>query len=211
MKFLMSLFAALLMVGTANAGLQGQRGIKSPMLRQEAADSKGYFWNLKVGNSMMMQNSFETDAGTVKGSEVKITVAKVADGICTLTISAGAHSSETYMGSKDGYYTWGAMTEGKFDPKMRLFKYDAKVGDTWDGWAAKEEGQSKVTVKYVGLEEVKVAAGTFKDVIHVQVVVEEGPTLDYYFASKMCMIKFTMSNDGKVQRTLEMTSFTEAK
>lgn len=207
MKFLMGLLAALFMVGTAQAGKQGQKFV----LVQDAADTKSYFWNLKVGSSLMLQNSFETDAGTVKGSEVKVEVTKVADGVCTLTISAGGHSSETYMGSKEGYYVWGAMADGKFEGKMRLFKYDAKVGDTWDGWAFKEEGQSKVTAKYVGLEEVKVAAGTYKDVIHVQVTVEDGPTLDYYFASKMCMIKFTMSHDGKVARTLEMTSFTEAK
>lgn len=208
MKFLMGLLAALFMIGTAQAGKSGGTGF---VITQDAADSKSYFWNQKVGNSMTMQNSFETEAGTVNGASLKIDITKNADGVCTLSIGSGGHSQETYMGSKDGYFCWGTLANGKFEAKMRMFKYGAKAGDTWDGWAAKEEGQSEVTVKYVGLEEVKVTAGTYKDVAHVNVAVKDGPTLDYYFAAKMGMIKFTMSQDGKVARTLEMTAFTEAK
>lgn len=209
MKFLMGLLAALFMVGTAQAGKSGGTGF---VVCQEAADSKGYFWNVKVGTSLTMSNSFETDAGTVKGGSIKVDVTKSENGVAMLTITAnGRPAGETYMGSKDGYFCWGAMEDGKFEGKMRMFKYDAKAGDTWEGWAFKEEGQSVVTAKFVGLEEVKVEAGTYKDVVHVQVVVENGPTLDYYFASKLGMIKFTMSQDGKLRRTLEATACTEAK
>lgn len=210
MKFLMGLFAALLMIGSAQAG--GFRtGIKSPFVAQDVDDAKGYFWNLHVGDKMTMESTMVTPAGDVKGPTVDCEVTKLDNKVCTIKYSHEGHGSETIMASKDGYFCYGLMADGKFDAKMRLFKYGAKVGDTWDGWAFEDENHPVVTVKYVGLEELKLGGNTYKDVIHVQAVVTEGPTLDYYFAPKMGMVKFTFSTDGELRRRIEMATFTEAK
>lgn len=205
MKFLMGLLAALFMVGVAQA-----TGKAGPMIMvQDAEDAKGYFWRMAMHSKVTLDTTMATEAGDVKGPAIIAEVTKLENKICTVTYTMAGHSSETFMASKDGYFCYGLMKDGAFDPKMRLFKYDAKVGDTWSGWAAKEEGQPEVTVKYVGNEEVKVPAGTYKDVIHVQAVVTDGPTLDYYFAAKMGMVKMTFSVDGEVHRRLEMSAFVD--
>ena len=195
MKFLMGLLAALFMVGAVQA--------------QDADDAKGYFWNMAMRSKVTLDTNMVTEAGDVKGPAIEAEVTKLENKICTVTYSMAGHKSETFMASKDGYFCYGLMKEGAFDPKMRLFKYGAKVGDTWSGWAVKEEGQPEVTVKYVSIGEVKVPAGTYKDVIHVQAQVAEGPTLDYYFAAKMGMIKMVFSVDGQEQRRLEMSAFVD--
>lgn len=204
MKFLMGLLAALFMVGTAQAGL------KSPMV-QDAEDTKGHFWNLTVGTEMTFDSTFHTDAGDVKGNVMTVKIKTVAGHLCTVEASAGGNTVENVMGTDGDYYCWGLVEDGKFTATMRMFKYGAKVGDTWSGWVKQAEGAPNVTLKYVANEEVVVPAGTYKDVIHIQAVVDGGPTLDYYFAAKVGMIKYTITHDGKVVKTLEMATIKSAK
>ena len=214
MKFLMTLFAALLMVGSAQAGgfKGGPKGPQGHFLKQDVDDTKGYFWNLKAGSSSAFVMVFTIDGAEIPGPELTIKVQAVNNKICTFRQEAAGHGSELHAGTADGYWCWGQMVEGKFKPVMALFKLGAKAGDTWDGWAGgRKEGQTEVTVKYVGNEELKTPFGTLKDVIHVQAVVKDGPTLDYWFAPGKGMVKSVTSNDGKEARRFELSAFTEGK
>jgi hypothetical protein len=195
----MSLLAALFMVGMVQA-------------QDAEKDVNGNFWNLKVGTVMTFSNTMNTEAGEVKGAELTVMVARVEGGVCTLNSSADGHSANNYMGFKNGYFVWGAQgADGKFEARMQLFKNGAKVGDSWNGWVKQGPDAPDVTVTYVDKGELKVAAGTFKDVVHVQASVAGGLTFDYYFAPKAGMIKFVVATEGTVNRTLEMTTLTEAK
>ena len=214
MKLLMGLFAALLMVGVAKADGKGVGfvGIKTPMVQQDADDTKGYFWNLKAGTSSTYSITFNVEGAEVPGPELVIKVAAVADKVCTFHQEAAGHGGDYYAGTANGYWCWGAMEEGKFKPVMALFKLDAKVGDTWDGWSGgRKDEQPEVTVKYVANEELKTPFGNLKDVIHVQATVKDGPTLDYWFAPGKGMVKSMTSQDGKERRRFELTAFTEGK
>ena len=101
MKFLMGLFAALLMVGAANAGKSGGAGF---VMVQDVDDAKGYFWNLHVGDKMTMESTMVTPAGDVKGPAIECEVTKLDKKVCTIKYSHEGHGSETIMASKDGYF-----------------------------------------------------------------------------------------------------------
>ena len=208
MRILMGLIVALLTF--CNTAYAGKSGGTQLIIVQDADDAEGRFWNLKAGSASTMDNVYTTPAGDVKGVGSVIKVVKVDGQECTLKSTTNGNSVEMIAGSNDGYYCWGPIDNGKFKPTMRLFKYGAKAGDTWDGWVQKADNAPMVTAKYVGLEEVTVPAGTYKDVVHVQAVITDGPTMDYYFAPKTGLIKLTILMHGAVSR-VEMSAFTAGK
>jgi hypothetical protein len=209
MKFLMGLLAALFMVGTAQAGRTGPM----VMVRQDAADAKHYFSGQKVGTVSTFIVSVDVDGNNLIFGDCTMEVMKVGDGQMVLKQTMGENSANFGSMSNDGYYCWGPVDPdtNKVTPVMSLFKYDAKVGDTWDGWVKKPSPDSPdVVVKYIASDEaVTVPAGDFK-AIHIQASVKDGPTVDYFFAEGKGLIKIDTKANGHVKH-LSLRNFTEGK
>lgn len=217
MRILMAVTFIMAMVSIEVALTSSYASGKAPLCDisariQDAEDKDGRFWNLKVGNVVTLQASISTPAGDIKGASGTTEVTDIKGKVCFFKTESGDDSSEMATGSHEGYFCWGEKTADKnIQPLMRMFKYGAKPGDTWDGWVAKAEDAPAVTVKYVGLEEVTVPAGTYKDVVHVQATITGGPTMDYYFAPKMGLIKFNILVQAGITKRLEMTAFKAGK
>jgi hypothetical protein len=209
MKFLMSLLAALFMVGSAQAGKAGPFVV----VAQDATDAKHYFGNQKLGTVSTFIVSVDTEAGNLVFGDCKMEVTKVGDGQVVFKQTMGDNSADFGGMSSDGYYCWGPVDPdtNKVTPVMALFKYGAKVGDTWDGWAKKPSPDSPdVVVKYIASDEtITVPAGDFK-VMHVQATVTNGPTVDYYFAEGKGLIRIDTKTGNHVKH-LALRNFTEGK
>jgi hypothetical protein len=116
---------------------------------------------------------------------------------------------------EEGFLSW--WTEGKNGKRMdamQLYKLGSKKGDTWKGAPVKAPDVSEVT--HLGTLEVKVPAGTFKNVTEVRVKYPSSPdtnefTMDFYLAPKVGMIKMETKVGGKTASLMELTEFKKAQ
>lgn len=207
-----SLLVALMLI---LCGLQGQAfaGKAGPMVKvQDAEDSAGYFWKMKVGSKSTYTMVFTVNGAEVAGPELTVEVMKVDGKFVAYHQEAAGHADDYAAGESNGFYCWGEVEDGKFKPVMALVKFGSKKGDTWDGWAGgKKDDQPEVTVKHMGTETLKTKAGELKDCLHIQATVKDGPVMDFWFAPGKGMVKQSMSMDGAERRRFELTSFTEGK
>jgi hypothetical protein len=109
-----------------------------------------------------------------------------------------------------GILSWAEIRDGKERDQMQLHKAGAKKGDTWE-WTRDDD--QKAQGKSLGVEEVKVPAGTYKDAIHTRVEPQGGPEkfgIDFYFAPGVGPVKM-VAGDERGSLTLELKEFKSAK
>lgn len=113
---------------------------------------------------------------------------------------------------QDGHLTWVSLRDGKERDVMRLLKLDAAKGDTW---TVREEGKEKVTGTHQGTCEVTVPAGTYKDVVQIDLTFEkagkEPSVMSMYFAPKVGLVKMSGTRAGGKTMSLELKEFLEGK
>lgn len=228
MKLLMACLALLMMFSVATAGgFKGksggtpfvgpkgpQNGIKSPMVKQEI-DKR--FAPHKVGSKWTFKVLVCTPIGDLERDDWSVEVAKV-DGSTSFNKSeAGQSKQEVGWGTDNGFYCWGPINDGKWKPVMALFKLGSKAGDTWDGWTAnRAQNMPDVKITYVADEDLEVPAGKYKNVVHVKAEVKDGPTIHYYFAPEVGLVKISVFVEDEENKLVErskvlLASFTEGK
>lgn len=109
-----------------------------------------------------------------------------------------------------GILSWAEVRDGKERDQMQLHKAGSKKGDTWE-WTRDEN--LKAQGKNLGVEEVKVPAGTYKDAIHTRVEPQgsaEKFGIDFYFAPGVGPVKMVAA-DERGSLTLELKEFKLAK
>lgn len=115
-----------------------------------------------------------------------------------------------YSYLEDGYVVWGREVDGKMQAQVRFFKVGAKKGDTWTFG----EGKKAVTLTHMGTTELTVKAGTYKDVIQVQMIFGDATmtgTADFFLVNGIGMIKAEMKLGTMVHNIIELQEFTPAK
>lgn len=121
-------------------------------------------------------------------------------------LDGAAHDhSEVVWSVRDGILWADARPKGQTDAFLRLpvLKAGSKKDDTW----TTETGVST----HHGSEEVKVAAGTYKDVVRTQLKVGDDTLIDFYLAPKVGLIKATVVPASGDAITFELKEFTPAK
>ena len=125
-----------------------------------------------------------------------------------------AESHVSSLELKDGFVEWSGVVwtgrVGDFVHCLRLYKAGSKKDDTWD--AAGKGEEMKWTATHKGVEELKVAAGTYKDAIHVELKVKSDDltaTLDLWLVPGVGMVKMKRSQSEEF--TAELREFTPGK
>lgn len=174
-------------------------------------DNAEPFYKFKAGTFW----TFEATKKPAKGpkmSKLEFKVVKEEEGKIELESKAHRDGSEPQVESlrwavKDGILTWSEIRSGEEKTTMQLYKLGSKKGDTWE-WAITEGGKAKST--HLGREEVKVAAGTYKDALHVQFEMVDGPvkfTMEIYFAAGVGPVKVIGGSTDEDRTTLELKEF----
>jgi len=155
---------------------------------------------------------------TMKGSEdqesLTLTVTGEADGkVSANMVGKGdnAKNSKLVWYVDNGVLFWGEKKGDKLKDTIGLYKLGSKKGDTW-GLAAKD-GNPAQTAKHLGTEEVKVAAGVYKDAVHVQIDLTFEAvkfSMDVYLVEKVGVVKMAYNAENK-QMSLELDAFKPAK
>jgi len=107
------------------------------------------------------------------------------------------------------------VEDGKYEPMFHIYKAGTKKGDTWPG-APEGSSPFKLTATHSGTEEVKVLAGTYKDVVVVKLGAEAGMdevpkiSITFYLAPKVGVIKLVVDM-GDDKNSLELQEFKEGK
>jgi hypothetical protein len=136
------------------------------LLQSDASDA---LWNFEKGRTWLYNS--KTHSGG-KDYFTKYTEEVVEAGEKKIRIKS--HSEAENGGivmTHDDVFEWTvregfllSLGEGNTDP-VRLFQIGAKKGQCWGTRTVLEE---KGEAKFVGTEEIKVLAGTYKDAIHVE-------------------------------------------
>jgi len=178
---------------------------------QDPADP---YYKFKVGTTWKLESS-DGAAKEGKISKIELKVVKEEAGKVDL-------ESKTTQGVEEprvqalrwsvaaGVLTWSEFADGAEKDPVPFLKAAAKKGDTWQ-WSDKGRA-AKVT--HLGLEEVKVPAGTYKDVVHMRCEMKEDPItmgLDVYFAPGAGPVKVILSFDEKDKTVLELKEFKAGK
>jgi hypothetical protein len=109
-----------------------------------------------------------------------------------------------------GILSWVEVRDGKERDQLQLHKAGSKKGDTWE-WTRDEN--LKAQGKNLGVEEVQVPAGTYKNAIHTRVEPQGSPEkfgIDFYFAPGVGPVKMVAA-DERGSLTLELKEFKPAK
>lgn len=178
-------------------------------------------WKFKPGTAWVYQETQEDLRGKeqkVKKKRVEHTVLKEADGKTVIESKdfkdgekEPSKTKTVFSYVEDGYVTWGKEVGGKLEPQIRLFKVGAKKGDTWKSAFGKGEEQE---LTYVGTEELTIAAGTYKEAIHVQMKFGDAKaqgTADFFLVDGIGLVKCEMSMGELMHNVIELQSFTPAK
>lgn len=113
----------------------------------------------------------------------------------------------------DGFFCWGTVQpDGSENTGLRVFKVDAKKGDTW---SPDENAPKEVVMTYAGDEELTVPAGKFmckKMVLDVQGHLK----ITFWFADKVGFVKgtkeLTLDKDTTLTiARIELQKFVEGK
>ena len=170
------------------------------------ADSADSLYTFKVGTTWTLLAT----ASPEKGPKVeKIEFTEVE----SRTKSGGEDEAkvETLRWSVvEGILTWSEIHDGKPKDSMKLYKVGSKKGDTWE-WT--EDGHS-AKGKNLGREEVKVAAGTYPETLHVRCELAEGNMtfgLDFWLAPGVGPVKFSISAGELGTMALELKEFKPGK
>jgi hypothetical protein len=111
--------------------------------------------------------------------------------------------------AEGGHVIWGERRNEKVRPELRIYKLGSKKGDSWDA-SPGPGGPPDAKATHMGTVEKKVAAGTYKDALHVQLEFG-GQKADMFFAPKVGIIRMEMLLEGKVAKSVELTEFKEGK
>ena len=84
-----------------------------------------------------------------------------------------------------------------------VLKTGAKKDDRWKG----DLGE----MVHLGVGELTVPAGTYKDAVHTQLGRGEEGQIDFYLAPKVGLVKIVVFEKGKETNLWELTKFTPAK
>lgn len=124
-----------------------------------------------------------------------------------------AEEKTMYTYAKDGYIVWAEEGEdGAIREYLRIWKIGSKKGDTWTSTM----GESELTLTFLGIEEVKVEAGTYKDARRVGFEMkdeEKGQTLtgEYWLVPNVGLVKMQMKQMDQTVYELELISHTPCK
>lgn len=172
---------------------------------QENADA---FWKFKPGTVLTYA---VTEGGVKKKSvttvqkeeegKVWLEEKETAEGEAEPTIKTLAY----YV--KDGFVVYAEKVEGKLVDKVRLLKVGSKKGDSWKNPAGDELPEFEI--QHLGTEEVKAAAGTWKDAIHLRFKLGGdadafSAVADYWMAPGAGLVKFLMKAADQEVYTLEL-------
>ncbi len=169
----------------------------SVLLVQDSAEP---YYRFKAGTSWKLIQKRDD-----KEIRVELTVTKLEEGKTTLESKESRPDGEPRIETmlwhvEKGMLMWSIVHDGKARPLFNLFKVGSKKGDTW-------EGDQETQAENMGTEEVKVPAGTYKDVLHVRVTRKgKDDTMDFWFAPKVGLVKMEIPKKG----VTELTEFKEA-
>ncbi len=124
--------------------------------------------------------------------------------------SGQSHKEKLRWFVKDGVLTWSEVRGEKEKDPVQFLRIGAKKGDTWE-WAGMEGRKAKGT--YLGLEELKVPAGTYKDVHHCRLEMEEhgdSMAMDVYLVAGVGMLKMS-AKMGEEMMSFELKEFKPEK
>lgn len=114
---------------------------------------------------------------------------------------------------RNGYLTWSQIKGEERRDVFRLLKVGSKKGDSWKALEGEE-----ATVTHQGATEVKVPAGSYKDVVQVrfqgEVTIRNkqvSSAMDYFFAPGVGLVKVEIFRDGKFAELVELTQFKEGE
>lgn len=157
--------------------------------------------------------TFQVDDGGKAGKMI-LKVLEDKDGKVTIETqefkdAAAAEPSKVaklLWSTDDGCLMWSSVRDDKTRPLWRIYKFGSKKDETW---AAGGESRTAEAAN-LGVEEVTVPAGTYKDAIHTRVKVDETENLEFYLVPKVGLVKF-VRNDGDRKIVMELKEFTAGK
>lgn len=157
-------------------------------------DTGEQFYKFKVGTKWTMKQT-----GLDEESKVTTEVTKNEDGKVWIESKEYRKDEESPKVKTLVWYVEGGLLvwAEKLLPVFNLYKLGSKKGDSWTAGPGMPEGAQ---AKHMGIEEVKVPAGTYKDAVHVQITIKE-TAADFYLAPGVGLIKTTMGDAGKVELT----------
>ena len=179
------------------------------------ADSADSLYKFKVGTTWTLLATAAPEKGP-KVEKIEFKVVKSEAGVTEVesrTKSGGEEEAkvETLRWSVvEDILTWSEIHDGKPKDSMKLYKLGSKKGDSWE-WT--EDGHS-AKGKNLGREEVKVAAGTYPETLHVRCELSEGNMtfgLDFWLAPGVGPVKFSVSAGELGTMALELKEFKPGK
>lgn len=177
-------------------------------------DSADPYFQFKVGTTWTLEATTLPKTGP-KVSKMEFKVVKEGAGVVDLETKATRNGKEPQpeqlrWSVVDGMLTWTEVHGGGETNPIRFYKVGSKKGDTWD-WTF--EGAS-VKGTNLGTEEVTVAAGTYKDALHVRCDIKDGETtfsMDLYLAPGVGPVKLSAGAGEKDRNVLELKEFKAGK
>lgn len=106
-----------------------------------------------------------------------------------------------------GVLIWAEIKEEKPSTVFQLYKLGSKKGDTWDAGEAAPPGTK---FEHMGANELKIAAGTYKDAIEIKGTFGEMGTVSFFLVPKVGLVKMEIKL-SKGANTIELTEFVEGK
>lgn len=157
----------------------------------------------KVGAKYTLESKMQIGNETM-AQETVWEVTKTEDDKCTVVLENGEIMIWSYT---DGYYVWG-NEDGSAQALM--FKLGAKKGDSWNPRKGDETGTWTMT--YAGDEDVKVAAGTYKGCLRLELT-RKGAEMKIiqWFSPEVGMVKGAKEISGTVVATVELKKYEAGK
>jgi hypothetical protein len=179
-----------------------------------AQDDKGQsLYKFKTGTTWTFD--VKTTGEVPKLAKMEFKVTGEADGKVEVETRAfreeGEPRVETLQWSVNGggFLVWTEVRKGSTRDPMHLLKLGAKKGDVWE-W--KDEDRNRKGT-HLGVEELKVPAGTYKDATRVKIEITDGPgtyALDFHLVPGIGVVRMS-GGAGANTITMELKEFKPAK
>jgi hypothetical protein len=119
---------------------------------------------------------------------------------------SSVHSFAQYI--EEGFLKMATVEDGKLGHKSFMYKIGSKKGDHWLVDPTDKEDKTEVT--HMGLTEVTVPAGKFKDVVQLRMTLSLG-TIDTYLVSGIGVVKEELRFPPDAPDMQVLVKFSEAR
>lgn len=171
------------------------------------------YYRLPVGTTWRLIKREGNKEATLDIKVVEVKDGKVIQESKETRSDGGAPKVESVAWwTEGGFLMWGKERAGRPRLDTLLLKLGSRKGDTWESAPAPDPKRRGTPgqATHMGIGELTVPAGTYKDALHVRIESPGGIAMDYYLAPKVGVIKMVVKMPdalGVPDTTFELSEF----